>query len=301
MVGAGVLSLPYAMSKLGLGPVVVVLIISWIITPYTLCQMMEMHEMVPGKRFDRREVTPEVPQACMLGTLQGYQAHPVHCDLPFRPLRSLRPPKLQLDLRHLSCRYCYVSKLFDNCLDNFDTQGSLAQRGMRLQGQERCRNCVQLLKSPWRRGLCLRGAQCGPGDSSDGPSTLEKPSKGPMWRGVVVAYIVVALYYFPVALIGYWMFGNEIYAVPVFDMIEMVLVKKLHFRSSRLLRFIKRKFLCHFYNVCCNHIPFLRRSTWVLQRVRFCPDYMLRKQASALDILDICLTALIMYFLVIVP
>ena len=42
------------------------------------------------------------------------------------------------------------------------------------------------------------------------PSTPEKPSKGPMWRGVVVAYIVVALCYFPVALVGYWMFGNEV-------------------------------------------------------------------------------------------
>ena len=42
------------------------------------------------------------------------------------------------------------------------------------------------------------------------PSTPEKPSKGPMWRGVVVAYIVVALCYFPVAIIGYWVFGNEV-------------------------------------------------------------------------------------------
>lgn len=42
------------------------------------------------------------------------------------------------------------------------------------------------------------------------PSTPEKPSKGPMWKGVVVAYIVVALCYFPVALIGYWMFGNSV-------------------------------------------------------------------------------------------
>lgn len=42
------------------------------------------------------------------------------------------------------------------------------------------------------------------------PSTPEKPSKGPMWRGVVVAYIVVALCYFPVAIVGYWIFGNKV-------------------------------------------------------------------------------------------
>ncbi|ONK57606.1 uncharacterized protein A4U43_C09F2210 [Asparagus officinalis] len=53
MVGAGVLSLPYALAQLGWGPGVAVLILSWIITLYTLWQMVEMHEMVPGKRFDR--------------------------------------------------------------------------------------------------------------------------------------------------------------------------------------------------------------------------------------------------------
>lgn len=42
------------------------------------------------------------------------------------------------------------------------------------------------------------------------PSTPEKPSKGPMWKGVLVAYFVVALCYFPVALIGYRMFGNAV-------------------------------------------------------------------------------------------
>ena len=42
------------------------------------------------------------------------------------------------------------------------------------------------------------------------PSTPEKPSKKPMWKGVIVAYIVVALCYIPVALVGYWAFGNGV-------------------------------------------------------------------------------------------
>ncbi|KAI8029194.1 Lysine histidine transporter 1 [Camellia lanceoleosa] len=88
-------------------------------------------------------------------------------------------------------------------------------------------------------------------------------------RGVIVAHIVVALCYFPVALIGYWIFGNnvqdnilislekptwliamanmfvvihvigsyQIYAMPVFDMIEMALVKKLNFEPTLMLSF----------------------------------------------------------------
>ena len=42
------------------------------------------------------------------------------------------------------------------------------------------------------------------------PSTPEKPSKGPMWNGVLIAYIVVALCYFPVAFVGYYVFGDNV-------------------------------------------------------------------------------------------
>ncbi|KAL4289200.1 hypothetical protein AHAS_Ahas19G0362400 [Arachis hypogaea] len=42
------------------------------------------------------------------------------------------------------------------------------------------------------------------------PSTPEEPSKKAMWKGMIVAYIVVGLCYFPVAIVGYWAFGNSV-------------------------------------------------------------------------------------------
>lgn len=42
------------------------------------------------------------------------------------------------------------------------------------------------------------------------PSTPEKPSKVPMWKGALGAYFVNALCYFPVAFIGYWAFGQDV-------------------------------------------------------------------------------------------
>jgi len=42
------------------------------------------------------------------------------------------------------------------------------------------------------------------------PSTPGKPSKKPMWKGVVVAYLVVAVCYLPVSFVGYWVFGNKV-------------------------------------------------------------------------------------------
>ncbi|KAG2662920.1 hypothetical protein I3760_16G003800 [Carya illinoinensis] len=53
MIGAGVLSLPYAMAYLGWGPGTMVLVLSWCMTLNTLWQMIQLHECVPGTRFDR--------------------------------------------------------------------------------------------------------------------------------------------------------------------------------------------------------------------------------------------------------
>ncbi|CAH1412950.1 unnamed protein product [Lactuca virosa] len=120
------------------------------------------------------------------------------------------------------------------------------------------------------------------------PSTPEKPSKGPMWKGVVVAYVVVALCYFPVAFLGYYMFGNQvadnilislhkpkwliaaanlfvvihvigsyqIYAMPVFDMMETLLVKKMKFKPTWILRFWTRNIYVAFTMFVAITFPF---------------------------------------------
>lgn len=42
------------------------------------------------------------------------------------------------------------------------------------------------------------------------PSTPHTPSNKPMWKGVIAAYIIVAFCYFPVAILGFWRFGNAV-------------------------------------------------------------------------------------------
>ena len=42
------------------------------------------------------------------------------------------------------------------------------------------------------------------------PSTPDRPSKVPMWRGVLVAYALVAWCYFSVSLAGYYAFGDAV-------------------------------------------------------------------------------------------
>lgn len=40
------------------------------------------------------------------------------------------------------------------------------------------------------------------------PSSTKNPSSIPMWRGVKVAYTIIATSLFPLAIAGYWAYGN---------------------------------------------------------------------------------------------
>ncbi|CAN7120504.1 unnamed protein product [Brassica rapa subsp. narinosa] len=74
----------------------------------------------------------------------------------------------------------------------------------------------------------------------------DKPSKGPMWKGVIVAYIIVALSWLiataNIFVVIHVIGSYQIYAMPVFEMMETLLVKKLNFRPTTILRFCVRSF-----------------------------------------------------------
>ncbi|KAH7532385.1 hypothetical protein FEM48_Zijuj04G0014100 [Ziziphus jujuba var. spinosa] len=308
MVGAGVLSLPYAMSELGWGPGVVALVLSWIITLYTLWQMVEMHEMVPGKRFDRyhelgqhafgeklglyivvpQQLTVQIATNIIYMVTGGTSLQKFH--------NTVCPSCKKIKLTYFIMIFSSVHFVLSH-LPNFNSISgvSLAAAVMSLsystiawgasvdKGVQKDVEYGYKAKTAAGTVFNFFGAL---GDvvfayaghnvvleiQATIPSTPEKPSKGPMWKGVVVAYIIVALCYFPVALIGYWIFGNkvednillslekpawliamanmfvvihviggyQIFAMPVFDMIESALIKKLKFPPSAALRFIIR-------------------------------------------------------------
>ncbi|KAL7140633.1 hypothetical protein ABFS83_08G001900 [Erythranthe nasuta] len=314
MVGAGVLGLPFAMSELGWGPGVSVMIISWIITLYTLWQMVEMHEMVPGKRFDRYH---ELGQHAFGEKLGLYIVVPqqliveVGVDIVY----MVTGGKSLKKFHDLVCKDCKSIKLsffimiFASVhfvlshLPNFNSisgvslaaavmslsystiaWGASVDKGVQPDVQYGYRATTKIgtvfnfFSALGEVAFAYAGHNVVLEIQATIPSTPEKPSKIAMWRGVVVAYIVVALCYFPVAFIGYWMFGNavednilmslqnptwliamanmfvvihvigsyQIYAMPVFDMIETVLVKKLKFKPTWYLRFISRNFYVAF-------------------------------------------------------
>ncbi|KDP47154.1 hypothetical protein JCGZ_00045 [Jatropha curcas] len=42
------------------------------------------------------------------------------------------------------------------------------------------------------------------------PSTSENPSSKPMWRGVLISHLTIAICFFPLAIVGFWAYGNKI-------------------------------------------------------------------------------------------
>ncbi|KAI3409006.1 ANK_REP_REGION domain-containing protein [Psidium guajava] len=308
MVGAGVLSLPYAMSGLGWGPGVTVLVLSWLITLYTLWQMVEMHEMVPGRRFDRYHELGQYAFGEKLGLFIVVPQQLV-VEVGVNIVYMVTGGKSLKKFHDTVCSDCkkikttYFIMIFASVhfvlshLPNFDSISgvSLAAAVMSLSystiawGASVDKGVQPDVSYSYRSStttgkifdffsalgdvaFAYAGHNVVLEIQATIPSTPEKPSKGPMWRGVIVAYIVVALCYFPVALAGYYVFGNkvqdnillslekpkwliamanmfvvihvvgsyQIYAMPVFDMIETVLVKKLHFKPTRALRFVAR-------------------------------------------------------------
>ncbi|RRT55678.1 hypothetical protein B296_00010376 [Ensete ventricosum] len=320
LVGAGVLTKnKVARVRWSRGPGIAVLVLSWIITMYTLWQMVQMHEMVPGKRFDRyhelgqqafgdklglwivvpQQLTVQVGVNIVYMVTGGKSLKKFH-DVICPDCKSI---KLTYFIMILGSVHFVLSQL-----PNFNSISGVSLAAAVISWLPQTKTvCLPRSYSTVAWGASVhRGKQSNVeygyksssiaggvfnflsalGDVSFAyaahnvaleiqatiPSSPEKPSKKPMWKGVVVAYIVVALCYFPVAFLGYWAFGNgvadnilitlnkprwliamanmmvvvhvigsyQIYAMPVFDMIETVLVKKLHFPPGLAVRLVGR-------------------------------------------------------------
>ncbi|KAH6758572.1 lysine histidine transporter 1 [Perilla frutescens var. frutescens] len=248
MVGAGVLCFPYSMSELGWGLGLTVIILSWIITLYTLWQMVEMHEMVPGKRFDRYHELGQhafgpklglwivVPQQLIVEVgvdivymITGGQSLQKFHDLVCKDCKKI---KLTYFIMIFASVHFALSQLPDfNSISGISLAAAVMSLsystiawGASLVHEGDGSDVVEYgykAKSVGGRVFSFFNALGSVAFAYAGhnvvmeiqstiPSTPQSPSKKPMWKGVIAAYIVVAFCYFPVAIIGYWKFGNAV-------------------------------------------------------------------------------------------
>ncbi|KAE8691602.1 Lysine histidine transporter 1 [Hibiscus syriacus] len=259
----------------GWGPGVVILILSWVVTLYILWQMVEMHEMVPGKRFDWYH---ELGQHAFGEKLGLYIVVPqqliveVGVDIVYMVTGGKSLEKIYHLVCDKPCKHIkttYFIMIFASVhfvlahLPNFNSISgvSLAAAVMSLTHStiawiasvhKGVQPDVQYgYKAPTPSGTILNfftalgnvafayaGHIVVLEIQATIPSTPEKPSKGPIlmfrWLNKYTVFTLVFLSFF-------W--KMQLYAMPVFNMIETVLVKKWHFRPTQTLRF----FILNFY------------------------------------------------------
>ncbi|KAH9725414.1 Lysine histidine transporter-like 5 [Citrus sinensis] len=323
MVGAGVLGLPFAFSQLGWGAGFAAIFGSWAITFYSLWQLVELHEVVPGKRFDRY---PELGEHCF-GPRFGYwfvmpqqMLVQIATDIVYMVTggKSLMKFVELLDHNVENVRLTYFILIFA-CLHLVLSQtpnfNSLKGVSLLAAVMSICYSMVALITSI-KKGIHHRPESYGVRSHTEVgkafdflnglgtvafafaghsvvleiqatiPSTPEVPSKKPMWKGVVVAYVIVAFCYLSVGISGYWAFGQyveddvlislrkpawliaianfmvffhvvgsyQVFAMPVFDMIESYLVQHMRFTPGLLLRLVARSSYVELYCISVEEV-----------------------------------------------
>ena len=49
------------------------------------------------------------------------------------------------------------------------------------------------------------------------PSSEKHPSRVPMWKGTQAAYVLIAMCLYPLAIGGYWAYGNSVSLLSLFN------------------------------------------------------------------------------------
>lgn len=216
-------------------------VISWLITFYTLWQMIQLHECIPGKRFDRyhelgQEAFGEKFGLWIIIPLQLMVD--VGCDIVFMITGGKCLQKIHDMVRpNQSLRLSYFTIIFGSVhlvcshLPNFNsiTGISLAASIMSLTysvitwGASLHKGITPNVSyeprastSTGRFFQFLSGmgsvafAYAGHNVVLEIQAAVPSPSTKPAWKGSAIAYVIVGLCYFPVAFVGYACFGRDV-------------------------------------------------------------------------------------------
>ncbi|KAA8529196.1 hypothetical protein F0562_034005 [Nyssa sinensis] len=223
-----------------------VMVLSWCITLNTMWQMIQLHECVPGVRFDRYYDLGRHAFGPKLGpwiVLPQQLIVQVGCDIVY----MVTGGKCLKKFMEIACTNCTTVRqsywicifggihFFLSQLPNFNSVsgvslaaaimslsystiawvGSLSHGQMenvsyaykKTSGADyifRVFNALGQISFAYAGHAVVLEIQ------ATIPSTPEKPSKVPMWKGALGAYFINAICYFPVAFIGYWAFGQDV-------------------------------------------------------------------------------------------
>ncbi|KAK6130913.1 hypothetical protein DH2020_035349 [Rehmannia glutinosa] len=204
-VGFQALVLPVAFSFLGWSWGIISLTVAYFWQLYTLWILVQLHEAVPGKRYNRYvelaqaafgesigerlgvwlALFPTVYLSAGTATaliLVGGETMKLFFHIVCGPLCSSNP-LTTVEWYLVFTSLCIV-------LSQLPNLNSIA--GLSLVGAV---TAITYSTMVWVLSATM-------------PSTFKKPAHVPMWSGAKVAYILVAMCLFPVAIGGYWAYGN---------------------------------------------------------------------------------------------
>ncbi|CAA7055379.1 unnamed protein product [Microthlaspi erraticum] len=247
MVGAGVLGLPFAISQLGWVYGVGAILGSWVITFYTLWQLVELHEAVPGRRFDRYSELGEYAFGPRLGywiVMPQQMLVQVGTDIVYNVTGGTSLKKaIELLIPSFAMRntyYILIFTLIQLGLSQISNFNSLKGVSLLAAVMSVCYSMIAFVASTVKGtsnqhpssyvirshdsvdiafnvmnalgtiAFAFAGHSVVLEIQATIPSTPEVPSKKPTWKGVVVAYAIVIICYLAVATAGFWAFGNVV-------------------------------------------------------------------------------------------
>ncbi|CAH9144803.1 unnamed protein product [Cuscuta epithymum] len=200
-VGFQALLLPVAFSFLGWSWGIISLTIAYIWQLYTLWILVQLHEAVPGKRYNRYvelaeaafgerlgvwlALFPTVYLSAGTGTaliLVGGETMKLFFQTVCGPLCSSNP-LTTVEWYLVFTSLCIV-------LSQLPNLNSIA--GLSLVGAV---TAIIYSTMTWVLSATM-------------PSTFKHPAHVPMWKGAKVAFFFVAMCLFPIAIGGYWAYGN---------------------------------------------------------------------------------------------
>lgn len=232
-------------------PGVTAIVLSWIITFYSLWQLVELHEAAPGRRFDRYpelgmyafgpklgywtimplQLTVQVASTIVY-TVTGGKSLKKSADLVFPDVfNKIRETYFILfftvfqlvmsqspnfnSLKGVSLLAAVMSFGYSMvaCVASFikgKSDHHFHQVTYGVRSHTTAGRTFDALNGIGTIAFAFAGHSVVLEIQATIPSTEETPSKVPMWRGVSVAYAIVAICYMAVSISGYWAFGISV-------------------------------------------------------------------------------------------
>ncbi|KAK9129316.1 hypothetical protein Sjap_009803 [Stephania japonica] len=186
-IGFQALLLPFSFTILGwaLGTVCLSLMFIWKL--YTHWLLIQLHESTSGKRCSRYIQLAKTAFAQMPN------------------LNSIAWISLMGGITAIV--YCTMIWII-----SIDKRGARDVSYDTLKGKSSVGNAFRAINALGLIAFALRGHNVVLEIQGTMPSTEKCPSRIPTWRGVKQAYLLISLCFFPVALAGYWAYGNKISA-----------------------------------------------------------------------------------------